>query len=58
LSFRLKVMKFLPVFINQVLAEVLAGKEKENLQAKLRKQKAGELAEIAFAQNAVIKLLT
>ena len=53
-----QVTKWKPDFISLNLAEVSAGKEKADLEEKLKKLREEGRAATAFVQNAVIKLLT
>ena len=51
-------MKWKRDFTGPILAGILAGKEKADLEEKLKRRKEEDLAAIAPARNAVIKFLT
>ena len=53
-----QVTKWKPDFISLNSAEVSAGKEKADLEEKLKKLREEGRAATAFVQNAVIKFLT
>ena len=52
-----QVTKWKPDFTSQNLAEVLSGREKADLEEKLKQLREGDRAAGASAKNAVIKFL-
>jgi len=54
---KLQVMNWKQDFTSQNLAEVLGGREKADLEEKLKQLREGDRAAGAYAKNAVIKFL-